>query len=1300
MADILSGHEISHPNLNLTPEEKRVYFQLFQAADTDNIGVVTGEVAIWQLADTENRGLLTPAGFAVVLRLIGHAQAGQTPSAELATKPGPLPKFNGIGPPQPSSPPPLQPQFSGAAPLQPQVSGGPIRVPPLTADKANQFAALFEQSGAQNGMLSGDMAKQIFEKAKLPNELLGRIWFLADTEQKGVLGVTQFIIAMHLITSFKSGALRVLPQTLPAGLYDAALRRGASSRAGSVSAPRPASAIPRQFSGAGPARTQSPMVTGSFPTPSPLSAQSTSNDWVVSPAQKIEFDRIFAGLDTDRKGFIDGEQAVSFFTAARLPEEVLAQIWDLADIHSEGRLNRDEFAVAMYLIRQQRGRKEGRGVLPTALPPNLVPPSMRRQDVAPTQPTAPAFNNAPASTQSKSATDDLFGLDAFSAPEPQIAQNTGMSATSNGPFGTPTSPRSIQGTHTSPPQSSSMFKPFIPSSAFGQGIITTQGTGMSDPGSSAYRPPQPTIEDDLLGDADPDTSSKLTQETAELANLSNQVGTLSQQMQDVQIQRSTVDQNMGQSSAQKKEFEMRLSQLRAAYEQEVKDLKVVELQLSTLRNDVVKLQQDIAMIEGTHQDVRNQHQQVFAALESERAEKANLQEKLRLMNAEIAQLKPEVEKASSQLRQQKGLNTISKKQLSTLEGERDKLSNEIEGMKKETEELAAENAGASHVQSPAPIMSPASSSVSQSTNPFFRTNTGQESNPMAAGPSSPPREGPSPDAFDNIFGPAFASTPSAGPPPVAFGNSHRPEDMTASMEMPGGSARSSSSTDMPTPSATPPPAMFRETSQPLEPPPPPQSRQVTPSPLPFREQPERSESVSSSVKASAPGSRFGAKDSRSQSPFTFVGSTTDGNDDNPIILPSDTEHVIAPESSREAPTEPSSSIPGAFPGETPQFSKETDPFSQNHESPQATDAKDDFDAAFAGFGTLGSSRTADAAHIDKLMTGSKQKDEFPPIQLLDEEDDSDSSSGAGFDDDFTAVSPPRNLEAEKEKVQRPPIAPAESNSSELPTADAQVSPPSYEPPATSSPEATNLSNQFPPEFTGLLPSREDPTASGPSSVPTVPFTNGTETVTQPALAPKGTESAPNGNGSKDDFNDDFDDAFSDLAEAKEEKIDDSELPTNQQDDLDDFNPVFDSPDVTNSTTVAPTTSTLQPDSAFADFESNIGGPAQTSQEAGSGDHDWDAIFAGLDDAKKEDPSASLGDDVFASGPSDPKPVDGAAAEEPAKLETPKEAPKLDRTLTTEHDDPILKRLTAMGYPRDDSVAALEKFDYNLDKVSA
>lgn len=49
---------------------------------------------------------------------------------------------------------------------------------------------------------------------------------------------------------------------------------------------------------------------------------------------------------------------------------------DLADIRKEGNLNKDEFAVAMYLINKKLGGIEP----PTTLPASLIPPSLRGMD--------------------------------------------------------------------------------------------------------------------------------------------------------------------------------------------------------------------------------------------------------------------------------------------------------------------------------------------------------------------------------------------------------------------------------------------------------------------------------------------------------------------------------------------------------------------------------------------------------------------------------------------------------------------------------------------------------------------------------------------------------------------------------------------------------------------------------------------------------------------------------------------------------------------------------------------------------
>ena len=46
---VLEANRVSileHPNLHLSPEERRLFGQLFSAADTEKINVVTGEVAV------------------------------------------------------------------------------------------------------------------------------------------------------------------------------------------------------------------------------------------------------------------------------------------------------------------------------------------------------------------------------------------------------------------------------------------------------------------------------------------------------------------------------------------------------------------------------------------------------------------------------------------------------------------------------------------------------------------------------------------------------------------------------------------------------------------------------------------------------------------------------------------------------------------------------------------------------------------------------------------------------------------------------------------------------------------------------------------------------------------------------------------------------------------------------------------------------------------------------------------------------------------------------------------------------
>lgn len=1241
-------------------------------------------------------------------------------------------------------------------------------------------------------MLSGVTAKQIFERARLPNEVLGRIWGLSDTQGRGSLDVTEFVIAMHLLASYKSGQMRGVPTTLPPGLYEAAMRRppppgqrGPGSRPGSAQP-----AIAPQFSGYG--RPQSPISRAQVGTP--LSQQSTGEGWLITPPDKARFDQIFSTIDKSGSGYISGEQAVEFFGNARLPEESLAQIWDLADINSEGRLGKDEFAVAMYLIRQQRGSKDGRGILPQTLPQALIPPSRRKQVIPPSQPTAPAFENA-APTKPKSAADDLFGLDAFGpppTPQQQVAQSTG--GTDAGPFANPPAPAS--------PVTSTQFRPFVPTSSFGQSL-NPQSTGSPAPGQN--RSIASPSHDDLLGDADPGETSKITNETSELANLSNQVGNLSKQMTDLHTTRGQTEQEINQTSAQKKAFESRLGQLRQLYENEVKEVKALKDQLAAVKNDNKRLQQDYAVIGGSHQDLSTQHQQLRQQFETDQRENAGLKEKIRQANVEVEQLKPQLEKLKSDARQQKGLVAINKKQLATNEAERDRIKAEIAAAQKEIEDhtreaeasaLALENSkkeieqarsASSSVYSP-PVTSPpvaaavksppfssprdvASPAPSTSSNPFFRRTPSE-----TAPPPAEPQQHNNQSAFDSIFGPSFGS---AAPAP----------------------ATSFDRTESPAPAATPPVEISRASSatpQVQEPPAPSSANQITSASLPFPHTLSRGASVNSSVRVAPPASRMSPEETtpRALTPSSSGYSPEDSKTADDPFAPSaqdeEQESVKQTIPTGEKSTEEmfgkstdNLELPGAFPGgETPRAEtpnvhptavaagagvaavaagvgiaaatngedkgkapeKQEENFDEYFGGPAhqrtASEQATDFDSAFANM---------------KPAANGASSQEFPDIKEMDDSDsDSDSSDEPiGFDDDFNKSKAPQTKEPEVASAlpahlapPRPGLTQTPSAGSSLPDFSTQTPPPpDYQNAAGENP------NHFAREYQGLLPERENPTSPPPAGGETVQQ-NAPEHSYGPEVghAQNAGVSPPPAKSAAFDF----DSAFASVgpAQVDDESDSDDDVP-HQKNHAAEFDPSFDSPAPSRTGTVA-STSTAPPANTTSSYNAVTNGSspppppkndffafntdsapppaAASSSRSPQTSHDWDDIFSGL---SKDSPATAAG---FGAGDETPTAEAQATAISPtalamtksreiaptdspvperattqlperavpapsqltktATLQPEPDRPALGRAISTtsEHDDPIVKRLTSMGFSRADTVQALEKYDYDIDKV--
>ncbi|CAJ0910811.1 2972_t:CDS:2, partial [Entrophospora sp. SA101] len=95
--------------------------------------------------------------------------------------------------------------------------------------------------------------------------------------------------------------------------------------------------------------------------------------WAVTPEEKAQYKEIFKQWDSTGLGYLTGDKAREIFLQSGLPQTDLMQIWHLSDPNNNGKLNQDEFAVAMHLIYRKLNGYE----IPTTLTAELIPPSTR-----------------------------------------------------------------------------------------------------------------------------------------------------------------------------------------------------------------------------------------------------------------------------------------------------------------------------------------------------------------------------------------------------------------------------------------------------------------------------------------------------------------------------------------------------------------------------------------------------------------------------------------------------------------------------------------------------------------------------------------------------------------------------------------------------------------------------------------------------------------------------------------------------------------------------------------------------------
>ncbi|NP_001120100.2 epidermal growth factor receptor substrate 15 [Xenopus tropicalis] len=204
------------------------------------------------------------------------------------------------------------------------------------------------ESGSSGKVLSSDAAF-FLKRSGLADLVLGKIWDLADTDCKGHLNKQEFFVALQLVACAQNGmevCLSSLKAVVPPPRFDAG----------------------------------SPPLFGT--------AVTTDIPWAVKPDEKAKYDAIFDSLNPVN-GFLSGDKVKPVLLNSKLSVEILGRVWELSDIDHDGLLDRDEFAVAMFLVYSALEKEP----VPMSLPHTLVPQSKRKVSISsaslPVIPTLP-----------------------------------------------------------------------------------------------------------------------------------------------------------------------------------------------------------------------------------------------------------------------------------------------------------------------------------------------------------------------------------------------------------------------------------------------------------------------------------------------------------------------------------------------------------------------------------------------------------------------------------------------------------------------------------------------------------------------------------------------------------------------------------------------------------------------------------------------------------------------------------------------------------------------------------------------
>lgn len=734
----------------LTPDEINFFDQQFTALDKENLNIVTGDSVkplfsasglssqllsqIWSLVDLNNKGFLNKLEFYAALRCIGQLQINNNlPITEqLYESPSPvLPRLGSNN---------TNISTNTNITNTNNASSSHVDLPLPTNTEIQQFGQLFDRTGQGEPTLSGLKARDIFLKAKLNNQVLGEIWALCDRNANGNLERPEFIMAMYLIQLKRNNNpqldhLLQQHQPLPQSLWNVVSMPVQAINSGSQLSSMSPVAMPAQLSA-----NSTGMSLNRQSTITRISSgvfSNASDDWTLSFEKKKQFDVIFDSLDKQHAGSLSSQVLVPFFLSSKLSQETLASIWDLADIHNNASFTKIEFAIAMFLIQKKNQGTELPDVIPNEL---LQSQALGLYNQQPQQIPQVHANTTGAATIPSRSTKPVFqDTSSTSLPAPQVHQPLQMQSSNNGSLndlmqlnGTFSSPTLKSATQQPQPQSPQLKK-FTPTSNFGQNIIQEEGESLAPlPNIQHKQAPAPPVQrtasvslpqvpnfsgmgttntainagissisgavgavgagstfknNDLYADAD--ASAKLSAATTDLANLSNQVTSISKQASITNEKKVQASKELERVTALKKNIQEKLRTLRTTHQQNVQQTEEIQKQLLSVTKENETLQNELSVVEANFHAIQNNLNEQNQNLLSSQQKSAQLKEQIAQFNSQTATLNQQLEEKQQQVKKERSLVDVNAKQLELSQITVTNLTNEISGLDERLKQFLA-----------------------------------------------------------------------------------------------------------------------------------------------------------------------------------------------------------------------------------------------------------------------------------------------------------------------------------------------------------------------------------------------------------------------------------------------------------------------------------------------------------------------------------------------------------------------------------------------------------------------------------